>query len=122
MQTHPDTLGALATEQGRVRQAEATRERHLAQARGGAGGLRAARGPLATALVALAAVLFFVSADQGSRPNHRPTTPQRTCPRSQVPGAGALYGIPRKGGQLPLSRREGRPIRPHRPTSAAPAP
>ncbi len=65
MHTHPHTLGNLAIEMGRVRQAEATRERHLAQARssarGGTGGRRIARGPLATALVALAAVLFFAS-------------------------------------------------------------
>ena len=65
MQTHPHTLGDLATEMGRVRQAEATHERHLAQARtsarGGTGGLRVARGPLASALIGLAAGLTLFS-------------------------------------------------------------
>ncbi len=61
MHTHPHTLGDLAAELGRVRQAEAARERQFAQARGGTGGLRVARGPLATVLIGLAAVLTLVS-------------------------------------------------------------
>ena len=65
MNTHPHTLGNLATEMGRVRHAEASYERQLAQARtsaqGGTGGLRVARGPLATVLVVLAAALTLVT-------------------------------------------------------------
>ncbi len=61
MYTHPHILGDLATELGRVRQAKPTHERHLGQTRGSAGGLRVARGPLATALVVLAAALTLVT-------------------------------------------------------------
>ena len=62
MHTHPHLLGDLATDRGRVRQAEAARERQLAQVRTGTGGLRVAPKPLATALVVLTTALALVTA------------------------------------------------------------